>query len=181
VANDLEAEFRSLMTRGLAGDAAAQRGLLSALAAQLRLYFSRRLGPEAPEVEDLVQETLIAVHGRRATYDRRQPFTPWAHGIARYKLIDHWRRRAPGRDVPIDDHADFLTADVGDPTVRPDLDRALAGLSGRQRELVEDVKLEGLTLAEAGRRHGISEGAAKVGLHRAMKALTERMRGLEDR
>ena len=48
----------------------------------------------AAPAEDLVQETLIAIHSRRATYDPGQPFTAWVYGIARYKLIDEFRRES---------------------------------------------------------------------------------------
>jgi RNA polymerase sigma-70 factor (ECF subfamily) len=61
-----------------------------------------------------------------------------------------------------------------------DLDRALDTLPQRQRDLVRGVKIEGLSLAQAGARAGVSEGAAKVALHRALKALGERMRGRAD-
>ena len=96
--------------------------------------------------------------------------------MARYKLIDHWRRRKIRQTLPIEDHIEFLAADEPEPGVGLELDRALASLPDKQRILVSDVKLTGLSLAEAGARAGISEGAAKVALHRALKALAERMR-----
>jgi RNA polymerase sigma-70 factor (ECF subfamily) len=169
------------MLRGQAGDAAAWRELLSLLGARLRIFFARRMESGAPDVEDLVQETLLAIHRRRMTYDPTQPFTAWAHAVARYKLIDHWRRNRIRRHVPIDDVADWLAAEGDEtPTVRADLDRVLSVLPEKQQKLIRDVKIEGLSLAEAGRALGISEGAAKVSLHRALKALMERTRGLED-
>jgi RNA polymerase sigma-70 factor (ECF subfamily) len=96
--------------------------------------------------------------------------------FARYKLIDHWRRRKVRQTLPIEDHIEFLAADEPDPGVGLELDRALATLPDKQRTLVSDVKLTGLSLAEAGAKAGMSEGAAKVALHRALKALAERMR-----
>ena len=179
MALELEDRLKALMVKGQAGDAAAWRELLSLLGGRLRVFFARRIGVE--EVEDLVQETLLAVHRRRMTYDPGQPFTAWAHAVARYKLIDHWRRSRTRQHVPIDDVADWLAAPAGEaPAARLDLDRVLELLPTRQRDLVRDVKLEGLSLAEAGRRMGVSEGAAKVALHRALKSLTERVRGHED-
>lgn len=171
---ELEDRLKALVTRGQAGDAGAWRELLSVLSRQLRSYFARRLDSPA-DVEDLVQETLIAVHTRRATYDPGQPFTAWAYAVARYKLIDHWRRNRIRKHVPIDDVSDWLAdegASTEDGVVRADLDRVLSVLPERQRTLVRDVKIEGLSLAEAGARMGVSEGAAKVALHRAMKLLT---------
>lgn len=173
MAADLEDRLKALMLRGQAGDAAAWRELLALLSARLRMFFARRLDGAA-DVEDLVQETLLAVHRRRMTYDPTQPFTVWAYAIARYKLIDHWRRNRSRRHEPIDDMADFLAApETEAPETRGDLDRVLANLSDRHQKLVRDVKIEGMSLAEAGARIGLSEGAAKVALHRALKVLTD--------
>jgi RNA polymerase sigma-70 factor (ECF subfamily) len=175
---ELEVQMRGLMLAALAGDGAALRQFLALLAVRLRAYFARRIGGQAPDVEDLVQETLLAVYSRRATYDPAQPVTAWAHAIARYKLIDHYRRRKLRLHTPIEDVEDFLAADAPDPDAGFDVDRALAGLTPRQAGLVRDVKIKGLSLAEAGERAGMTPGAAKVGLHRALKALRARV-GLE--
>ena len=173
---DSETRLKALMMRGLDGDTAAYRECLALLGDRLRAYFMRRMAGAPGDVEDLVQETLLAVHLKRSTWDSAQSFTAWAHAVARYKLIDHWRRRKIRQTLPIEDHVEFLAADEPDPGVGLELDRALATLPERQRMLVSDVKLTGLSLAEAGARMGISEGAAKVALHRALKALAERMR-----
>ena len=175
VSADLEDRLKALMLRGQAGDTAAWRELLSVLGGRFRTYFARRMDAGSPDVEDLVQETLMAVHRRHMTYDPSQPFTAWAHAVARYKLIDHWRRNRVRKHVPIDDVADWLSDDstAEEGAVRADLDKVLSVLPDRQRKLVRDVKIEGLSLAEAGARMGVSEGAAKVALHRAMKMLTQ--------
>lgn len=173
---DTETRLKALMLRGLDGDTAAYREGLALLGVRLRAYFTRRMSGAPGDVEDLVQETLLAVHLKRSTWDSAQSFTAWAHAVARYKLIDHWRRRKIRQTLPLEDHVDFLADDAPDPGVALELDRALASLPQRQRMLVSDVKLTGLSLAEAGARAGISEGAAKVALHRALKALAERMR-----
>jgi len=121
------------------------------------------------------------VHRRRMTYDPTLPFTAWAHAVARYKLIDHWRRNRIRQHVPIDDVAEWLTEpEAESPSARGDLDRVLSSLPEKQQKLVRDVKIEGLSLAEAGARIGLSEGAAKVSLHRALKALISRNSRVED-
>ncbi len=174
MAADLEDRLKALAIRGEAGDVGAWRELLTLLGRQLRGYFARRLDSSAgADVEDLVQETLMAIHRRRMTYDPTQPFTAWVHAIARYKLIDFWRRNRKRKHVPIDDVADWLEGDstAEEGVIRADLTRVLSILPERQQRLVRDVKIEGLSLAEAGQRMGISEGAAKVALHRAMKVL----------
>jgi len=179
---DVEQRLKALMLRGQAGDRDAWRELLHVLDARLTPYFARRLGTDhAADVEDLVQETLLAVHGRRMTYDPGQPFTAWAYAMARYKLIDFWRRRRIRRHVPLDDVAETLWADAEpEGGVRADLDRLLGGLPDRQGRLVRGVKLDGLSLAEAGAQLGMTEGAAKVSLHRALKSLMSKVAGHAD-
>ncbi len=176
--SEREAHFRGLMLRGLDGDAVAWRMLLSEFGAYLRAWFSRQLFDGGADAEDLVQETLIALHAKRATWDPNQPFTGWAWAIARHKLIDHLRKRGrrPTRSI---EEAEMMFADhtVEDGATRADLTRCLSALPLRQRRLIEDVRLRGLSIAEAAERHGYSVTAAKVSLHRSLKALTARFAG----
>jgi len=161
------------MIAAQAGEGPAQARLLTLLAGRLRAFFARRLSRRADEVEDLVQETLLAIHVKRATYDPRFPFTPWAFAIARYKLIDHFRRGGGRVDVSLDDAGELLAADNPEEgAVRRDVTSLLARLPARQRALIRDVKLEGYSMAEAAGRAGMSVTAAKVSVHRSMKRLT---------
>ena len=88
--------LRELLVRGLSGDSAAYRNFLEELSTHLRAYLRRRLASLPDEVEDLLQELLLAIHNQRHTYDPAQPLTPWVQAIARYKLVDLHRRRARG-------------------------------------------------------------------------------------
>jgi RNA polymerase sigma factor (sigma-70 family) len=106
-----EGDLRALMIASLDGDAAAYRVLLETISWRLSLYFQRRLSRDPAEVDDLVQETLMAIHNRRGTYDRSQMFTAWIFAIARYKLVDHFRRSGRKRSVPLDDAAAIPTQD----------------------------------------------------------------------
>src|SRR5258707_1122186 len=104
-----EAQYRDWMLAALAGDASSYRMLLAALTRHLRSYYARRLDRGA--AEDAVQETLIAIHARRATYDPALPFTAWVYGIARYKLIDEYRRARRRPTVPLEDAGDLFSHD----------------------------------------------------------------------
>ena len=169
--SDAEPRLKAAMLAALDGDQAAYRALLAELAPHLRAYFKRRVG--SADAEDLVQETLIAIHTRRATYDRALPFTAWLHAIARYKLIDHFRRMKLRRTLPIEDAESVLAdEDPESTTAKRDVERLLGQLPQKRSDLVRQVKLEGLSTAEAAERSGISESAVKVGVHRAMKALS---------
>ena len=104
-----EERLKELMVGGLNGSAADHAALLRSLAPLLRSFYRRRARTGDDDVEDLVQETLIAVHTRRATYDRSRAFTGWLFAIARYKMIDHFRRRR--HECPMESMDEFLTAD----------------------------------------------------------------------
>jgi RNA polymerase sigma-70 factor (ECF subfamily) len=175
-----EERLRALLVSGLAGDAAAYRAFLEALCRHLRSFFRRRLRGLPDEVEDVVQETLIAVHARRHTYDADQPLTPWIHAIARYKLTDLLRARAARNRVvePLDDeNAIFGVEDAEATYARRDVARLLERLPSRQRLPIVHMKLEGLSVAEAARATGMSESAVKVGVHRGLKALAAMVKG----
>ncbi len=160
------------MIRGLAGDGPAHAALLSEAAAYLRGYFARRIGAGAADLEDLVQETLLAIHLKRETYDRGQLFTPWLYAIARYKLLDSFRRAGARKTVPLEDAGElFALENPEEGAVRRDVASLLSRLPARQRRLMEDVKLSGLSMEEAAARSGMSVGAAKVAVHRSMKRL----------
>jgi len=165
------------MLRGLAGDATAHAQLLGALGGHLRAYFARRLGPGAAETEDLVQETLLAIHLKRDSYDPRQPFSPWAYAIGRYKLLDHFRRQGVRRAVPLEDAGVLLAAETAEEgAVRRDLETLMSDLPARQRALIEDVKLTGYSIEEAAGRQGFTPGAAKVAIHRSLQRLARKVR-----
>ena len=128
-----------------------------------------------------MQETLIAVHAKRGLFDPTEPLTPWVYGVARYKLLDHFRRVKARRQVPLEDAGELLSSSAADEGVaRGDVERLLRRLTPRDRALVREVKLGGWSMAEAGGRRGLSETATKVAVHRAVKRL-EREVGDEDR
>lgn len=171
-----EAELKSQMLAAVAGDRAAYRALLGDLRRRFEVFFRRRLAQMPAEVDDLVQETLIAIHAKRETFDPDQPFTPWAYAIARYKLVDHLRRtRKPM--IPLED-AELVAEDAGAAAeASGDVERVLALLPERARAVLRSVKLDGLSTAQAAARHGLSESAVKVGVHRSLRRLAAQLRG----
>ena len=173
-----EPELKALMLQALAGDAVAYRRMLTALRERLQVYFGRRLRADPAQTEDLVQETLVAIHAKRATFDRAQPLTAWVYAIARYKLVDHYRRSGRRIFVPIEDETALSTPDESAAAdARRDLTRGLADLPARTRDLVVSVKLNEEPVAEVARRTGMSESAVKVAVHRGFMKLAQRLRG----
>lgn len=175
-----EEDLRTLLVGGLDGDAAAYRVFLSRLAAHLRAFLRRRLHGAPQDVEDLVQEILLAVHNQRHTYDSAQPVTAWIHAIARYKSIDWLRRRSRTErfeDALNEDDELLSDRDTEAAEAFYDIARLLQLLPDRQRLPILHVKLRGESVSETAGRIGMSESAVKVGIHRGLRALAATIRG----
>jgi len=172
-----EEQLKAWMISGLDGDAGAHVALLRALVPLLGAFFRRRLRDAESDVEDLVQETLMSVHTKRATYDRERPFTAWLYAIARYRLIDHVRRRRI--TVAIEDVEAILVTEgfEGATSARMDVDALLATLSPKQAQAIRATHVDGLSVAEAADAAGIGASDVKVSVHRGLKALAARLRG----
>lgn len=176
---DLESRLRPLWLAAQGGDERAYREALGIMAARLRAYFRRRMPTLLDDCEDLVQETLLAVHVQRGTYDPNFPVLAWLTAIARHKLIDRWRRR--GRQEALHDEYDdvdesALVAEAGEPHAARDLTVLMQSLPDAQRQAIALTKLEGLSVAEASAQTGVSEAAIKVQVHRGLKRLAELVR-----
>lgn len=171
-----EEELRNLMIAALGGDAISYRTLLDRLSGHLRAYYQKRLkgGRGLHEVEDLVQETLLAIHTRRHTFDSKEPLTPWVYAIARYKMIDYLRSaRGSLVQLPIESADDVLAEDEHIAAESAyDLRKLLDTLPANTRRAIQYVKLEGLSVAEASKRSGLSESAIKVNIHRGLRRLS---------
>lgn len=169
-------DLDALMRAGQAGNADAHRRLLKQLAVRLRIYFRRNLrrcGAGTDDAEDLVQDTLLVLHTKRATYDGSAPVLAWTYGIARYKLLDHLRANTRAlRNVQLEEAGELADEDRFDAVdTSRELHRALANLPRQFRLPIEYVKIEGLSIAEAAVRIGITDAAVKIGIHRGMKRL----------
>jgi RNA polymerase sigma-70 factor (ECF subfamily) len=180
---DREKEWAKLMRAGNAGDAAAYRRLLLILTPALRAFAGRglaRAGMSATDAEDVVQETLLALHLKRQTWDEEGPLSPWLFAIARHKLIDALRRRGRRIEVSIDDFAEILPSrDEGQNPVVADVKRNLDVLPPGQRIVVRCVAIEGASIDETATRLSMTNGAVRVALHRGLAALAAKFRSLD--
>ena len=119
-----------------------------------------------------MQETLLAIHLKRHTWDPGQKLAPWVHAIARHKIVDALRRRGTRRIEPLEDFQDFLAApEPEDPHAVSDAQRLIEGLAPRQRDIVRSISLDGQSIAATAKRLSMSEVAVRVALHRALKSL----------
>lgn len=175
----IEVTLQGLFLAGLAGDGRSYHHFLEQLSGHLRSFLRRRVFQGDGDVEDLVQEILLAVHNARHTYRPEQPLTAWIHAIARYKLTDFLRARSRREALndPLDeDDALFAGTDAQAGEARRDLALLLARLPDRQRLPILHVKVQGHSVRETARLTGLSESAVKIGVHRGLKALAALMR-----
>jgi len=164
-----------LMERLQQGDADACRLLLDDVGPAVTRFLRARVAMD--EVEDVYQETFMALFQARHTYEPGRPLEPWLFAIARNVAADHSRRRWSRASW------EELTADLperaeGDsPAPAPDIEGLLTRLPPAQREAFAMLKLEAMTLEAAAGRAGVSVGALKVRAHRAYKTLRKLIGG----
>lgn len=166
-------DWSDLMRAALAGDQAAYRQLLTQMAPVLRgLVRARASGMDADWCEDVVQDSLMAIHLKRATWDPAQPLRPWVYAITRHKLVDAFRKRGRAVHLPVEDFADALeAAPAPDPLEARDAETLIARLPERDAALLRCLALEGRGNEECGARLGLTAGALRVALHRALQKL----------
>ena len=171
----------ALMERVRSGDLEQLSGLFERHHRRLYQFFLR-LARDGSVAEDLVQEVFVRVLKYRHTWRDEAEFVPWMFALARNAAVDHFRSRT--RDGKRD------AAGAPDAVLQPP--RAVERLEELERasqlraalDLLAPDKREVLLLARFGEmKHeriaamlGISPGAVRVRLHRALKELREAYR-----
>ena len=173
-------EWTGLMRLAISGDSAAYQRLLKAVTPVLRAGARRglaRAGQPIDQSEDIVQDILLAVHLKRHTWDANAPFAPWLFAIARNKLIDALRRRGRRVFVNIDDFAETIPDEPAAETVSAnEISALLETLTPRQREVLQSIAVESVSIKDTAAKFAMSEGAVRVALHRALTSLTSKLR-----
>lgn len=177
------------MAAAQVGDARAYDALLREILPFLRAVCRRRLGPST-EVEEAVQDALLTIHRLRHTYDPARPLRPWLATIADRRAVDRLRRhgRRAGHEIPLDPLGETSALQPANGWEHAGEERlaakqlrdAVTGLPESQRQALTLTKLQGLSLAEASARSGLSVGALKVATHRALRTLRIRLGGREE-
>ncbi|MEZ4278648.1 MAG: sigma-70 family RNA polymerase sigma factor [Myxococcota bacterium] len=180
--NEREDAWRAWMVAAQAGDSAAYEKLLLELLPRARRQVGARISDSAAR-EDIVQNALVSIHRARHSYRADRPFTPWFNAIVRNATIDwvRMRSRQLPRELPLEQErvADRAAepAPAGEhEALSPDLEQALSTLPQAQRQAVEMIHLEGLSVADAAARAGVTKGALKVRAHRGYQALRSLLR-----
>ena len=159
----------SLMARAQAGDGEAYNQLLKAMVPAIRGFVRQKIADEAL-IEDVIQETLMAIHRVRHTYDPQRPILPWVAAISAARAIDALRQRGRRQEVQDEDalQQQPATQEAYVPGDHEELNGYLGCLPLRQREIVESVHLREQSLAQAAAENHLSVSAVKSLLHRAM-------------
>jgi RNA polymerase sigma-70 factor (ECF subfamily) len=169
-----ELRWAALMVSAQAGHEADYRLLLTEMSEVINRYLRSRFGHHH-FVEDCVQETLVAIHQARHTYDACRLFRPWMFAIVRHKAIDTLRRQRSHQNT-LERHREYLlvNSDVAG-SVHSDHSmvqgRLLAALSPQYREAITLTKIYGFSIAEAAEQLSISQGSLKVRIHRGIARL----------
>ena len=173
-------EWTGLMRAAIAGDGAAYCRLLEAVTPVLRAAARRglaRAGQPVDQSEDIVQDILLAVHLKRHTWDTEAPFAPWLFAIARNKLIDALRRRGRRVFVNIDDFSEVIAGPHVEETVpASEVTSHLNGLPPRQRDVLQSIAVDSVSIKDTARKLAMSEGAVRVALHRGLAHLAAKLR-----
>ena len=165
-----EATMAQLMTQSQKGDSQAYTVLLSEIQLWLERYFRRRVSPA--QLDDLVQEVMMAVHNKRSTWDASRAFLPWLAAIARYRWVDHLRKVYRNAEDELGDYDAAEDSEEEAVMARMSLERLFVHLPEKQSEVIELVKIEGLSIKEAADKTGQSESLVKVNIHRGLKKLS---------
>lgn len=176
---DDDERWRALMRSSQNGDGRAYARLLNELLPVLRRVVARRWSA-APDTEDVVQEILVSLHVARATYDPNRPFVPWLMAIARNRIADAARQSyaRSANETTVDVLPETFSGDSAKTDQQASDDRealrkVMSTLPDAQREAIELLKIQGLSLEEASRITGKSIASLKVVVHRAVKAMRE--------
>ena len=170
------------MARYQQGDFAAATALIDRLSPQLHRFFVAQFASRA-DADDLLQETWLRIHRVRHTYRPGEPVLPWFYAIARHVRVDHYRKaiRTTAREQKLDEMSKVAATVPRESGHADDLEALLAPLSESQREVIEMLKVAGMSLEEVARATSSSVGSVKQKVHRAYRKLRETMNAMGSR
>jgi len=135
-------------------------------------------------VDDLVQETLLAMVCALGQLQRVEAFWPWVYRIARRQVIQHWRRNRRTTTVtfssleeqdcsyePLAPQEQNALAQMLFAERRAQLAAAMSRLEHKQQELIRLRCLQGLAYSQVGTCIGCTISQARTRLHRARQTL----------
>ncbi len=169
-----ERELADLLRIAIAGDERCYAAFLDGVSVLVRAYVRRKISHGGVDPEDVVQETLLAIHLKRHTWRPDEAVLPWVYAIARFKLIDAFRRRGRRIEIDVEDIAETYAQPEVETVSDRDIGRALDTLAPGQRSVVAAISVEGRSIEETARQFGMNETAVRVALHRGLAAIARR-------
>lgn len=169
-----EPELARLMRAAISGDERAYGDFLQEAACLVRGLARRMIVHGGIDPEDIVQETLLAIHLKRHTWRQDGPIMPWLYAIARYKLIDAFRHRGRRVEIEIGEIVETFAGPASETVSDQDIGHALATLAPGQRSVVASISVDGRSISETAKWLGMSETAVRVAFHRGLVAITGR-------
>lgn len=165
-----------LMARYQEGDFAAATALIDRLSPQLHRFFVTQFSSRE-DADDLLQETWLQIHKVRHTYRPGEPVLPWFYAIARHVRVDHYRKaiRTRAREQRLEETPELAAPICAESGRANDLEALLAPLPESQREVIQMLKVAGMSLEEVARATSSSVGSVKQKVHRAYEKLRETM------
>lgn len=183
VSNDHSRALADLLKKANSGDMIAYRQFLNKLAPFIRTSAQRtlsRIGTPSADLEDVVQEVLLAVHLKRHTWNSDLPVAPWLNAIVRYKLIDFARRHGRRKEINLNQDMDFTAPSNEEHDVSDrDLSRLMENLSERQRQIVTSISINGISIRDVAKAMNMTEVNVRVTLHRCLKLLADAYRSMD--
>jgi len=174
-----DSDLEMLMARYQQGDFAAATALIHRLSPQLHRFFLVQ-SASRQDADDLLQETWLRIHQVRHTYRAGEPVLPWFYAIARHIRVDHYRkaRRTSAREGRLEEMPEAAAVHPAQAGGTGDLEALLAPLPESQREVIQMLKVAGMSLEEVARATSSSVGSVKQKAHRAYERLRERLSGM---
>lgn len=169
-----EAELARLLKAALQADEKAYAEFLRRAALLVRGFARRRITHGGIDAEDVVQEALLAIHLKRHTWREDAPVGPWLFAIARYKLVDAFRKVGRRLEVELDDEFDAPLPEAEEHASEREIKRVLDTLAPGQRAVVSAISVEGRSIGETASSLGMTEVAVRVALHRGLAAISKR-------
>ena len=162
------------MRAAISGDGKAYGDFLQRAACLVRAFARRKIVQGGIDPEDIVQETLLAIHLKRHTWRQDAPIMPWLYAIAKYKLIDAFRHRGRRVEIEIGEIAETFREPATETVSDREIGHALATLAPGQRSVVAAISVDGRSIRETAKWLGMNETAVRVALHRGLTAIARR-------
>jgi len=171
-----DGDLEELMVRYQEGDFGAATALVHRLSPQLHRFFVVQLASRGA-ADDLLQETWLRIHEVRHTYRSGEPVLPWLYAIARHIRVDHYRKagRTSAREDSLEEVPEVAVLPRAGSSRTPDMEELLAPLPPSQREVIQMLKIAGMSLEEVARATSSTVGSVKQKAHRAYERLRERL------